>query len=159
MYILHPTHLRVLDSMLNENVDFLLIGGYAVIFHGYIRATGDMDVWLKPTNENKQKLLVAFEKADIHPGDIRQLDETFDFTAVVVFHFGMPPERIDFLTKLPGVDFKEAFARRTFMNINQRQVPVLHLDDLIVAKLMAGRPQDKADVEMLQIINKEKEKE
>jgi predicted nucleotidyltransferase len=154
MYILHSTHLKFLDSMLDAEVDFLLIGGYAVIFHGYIRVTADMDIWLKPTNENKQKLLTAFKNVELHPDDIKQLGETFDFTSIVVFHFGMPPERIDFLTKVPGVNFDDAFAKKEFMNINGRDVPVLRLDDLIVAKLLAGRPQDKADVEMLQQINK-----
>ena len=156
MYILHPTHLKFLKAMLDTDVDFLLIGGYAVIFHGYVRSTGDMDVWLKPTNENKLKVLKAFEKTEIHPDDIQQLENSFDFTSVVVFHFGLPPERIDFLTKVPGVDFDKAFERKEVMRIDGSDVPVLHLDDLIVSKIIAARPQDKADVEILQQINQKK---
>ena len=75
MYILHPTHLKFLNAMLDADVDFMLIGGYAVIFHGYIRVTGDMDIWLKPSEENKKKVLSAFKETDIHPDDIRQLDK------------------------------------------------------------------------------------
>ncbi len=154
MYILHPTHQHFLKAMLSENVHFLLIGGYAVIFHGYMRATGDMDIWLSPDNDNKKKVLKAFETVQIHPDDIKALDESFDFRNIVVFHFGAPPERIDFLTKVPGVDFEKAYERKQIMTIAEMQVPVLHLDDLIVSKIIAARPQDKADVEILQQINK-----
>jgi hypothetical protein len=157
MYILHPTHQRFLLAMLDADVDFLLIGGYAVIYHGYLRSTGDMDVWLKPTNENKKKLLAALEKTEIDRDDLNLLDETFDFTEVVVFHFGNPPERIDFLTKVTGVDFAKAFERRVFLKIKGRDVPVLHLDDLIISKILADRPQDKADVEILQRLNRKED--
>jgi hypothetical protein len=152
MHFLHPTHQKFLFALLDADVEFLLIGGYAVIYHGYIRATGDMDVWLKPTNENKQKTIVALKQAEVHPEDLKLLEEAFDFTGVVVFHFGQQPERIDFLTKVQGLDFEKANERKEFMNIKNRQIPILNLDDLIVSKLIAGRPQDKADVEMLQRI-------
>jgi hypothetical protein len=62
MNFTHPAHKEMILAMLEHKVEFLLIGGYAVIFHGYIRTTGDMDVWLKPTNENKERLLIAFEE-------------------------------------------------------------------------------------------------
>lgn len=153
MHIFHPTHQEFLFAMLNAQVEFLLIGGYAVNYHGYIRSTGDMDVWLKPDNENKRRTLEAFKEVGIHPDDIKTLAETHDFNAVVVFHFGNAPERIDFLTKVPGVDFDKAYARKQLLKIKEKEIPVLHLDDLIVSKLVADRSQDKTDVEMLQKIN------
>lgn len=156
MYIFHPTHQEFLFAMLDEQVEFLLIGGYAVIYHGYIRATGDMDVWLKPDNENKARILNAFRRVGIHPDDIEELDIIYDFTDVVVFHFGNEPERVDFLTKVQGVDFDKAYARKELLKIKDREIPVLHLDDLIVSKILADRLQDKADVEMLQKINRKK---
>ena len=152
MYIFHPTHQEFLFAMLDEQVEFLLIGGYAVIYHGYIRATGDMDVWLKPDNENKAKALKALSKVGIHPDDIKEVDRLYDFTDIVVFHFGNEPERIDFLTRVQGVDFPKAYDRKELLKIKGREIPVLHLDDLIVSKILADRSQDKTDVEMLQKI-------
>ncbi|MCX6351783.1 MAG: nucleotidyltransferase [Bacteroidetes bacterium] len=154
MYLFHPTHQEFLFAMLDEHVEFLLIGGYAVNYHGYIRATGDMDIWLKPDNQNKLKLLKAFEKVGIHPDDVKLVNDTFDFTNIVVFHFGNNPERIDFLTKVGGVDFLKAYARKQTLMIKEKEIPVLHLEDLIISKILADRPQDKVDVEMLQQINR-----
>lgn len=154
MYVFHPTHRQFLAALLEEKVEFLLIGGYAVNYHGYIRATGDMDVWLKPDNENKKRLIKSFQKTGIHPDDLKHLDEAFDFNEVVVFHFGNNPERIDFLTKVQGVEFSKAYERREKLKLKEMEIPVLHLDDLIVSKILANRPQDKSDVEMLQRIHR-----
>ena len=139
--------------MLNCQVDFLLIGGYAVNYHGYIRNTGDMDVWLKPNNDNKLKIIKALENTGIHKEDLNKIRDEFDFENVVVFHFGNAPERIDFLTKVQGVKFEEAYTRKAILKIKNFEVPILHLDDLIVSKLLANRPQDKADLDMLQKIH------
>jgi hypothetical protein len=80
--------------------------------------------------------------------------KALDFTDVVALHFGNPPERLDFLTRIAGIDFQKAYERRVFLPIKNYQVPVLHLDDLIVNKIMSGRPKDKADAEELQKINR-----
>ncbi len=156
MYIFHPVHQKFLEQFIRHDVDFILIGGYAVNYHGYIRATGDMDVWLKPDNENKKKVISAFRDLNLHPDDLTKLDESFDFEQVVVFHFGNPPERIDFLTRLPGVVFNDAKQRCVKMPLKEIQIPVLHLDDLIASKLTANRPQDRTDVEILKSIHRKK---
>jgi hypothetical protein len=153
MHIFHSTHQQFVFAMLDEGVEFLLVGGYAVIYHGYVRSTGDMDVWLRPTNENKEKFIKAMARIDIHPEDLSQLRST-DFTNVIVFHFGDPPERLDFLTRMAGIDFEKAFQKKVFLNIKNYQIPVLHLDDLIVNKILSDRPKDKADVDELQKINR-----
>jgi hypothetical protein len=62
MYIFHPTHQQFAFALLDEGVDFLLIGGYAVIYHGYVRSTGDLDIWIRPTNENKEKFIKALTR-------------------------------------------------------------------------------------------------
>jgi hypothetical protein len=108
MQIFHPTHQQFVFAMLNEEVDFLLVGGYAVVYHGYVRYTGDMDVWLSPTNDNKEKFVRAMAHINIHPDDLSHIS-ALDFTNVIVFHFGNPPERLDFLTKMSGIDFDKAF--------------------------------------------------
>ncbi|MDB5284882.1 MAG: hypothetical protein JWO06_3957 [Bacteroidota bacterium] len=153
MYIFHTTHQQFVFALLDESVDFLLVGGYAVIYHGYVRSTGDMDIWLRPTNENKEKFVKAMTRVDIHPDDLLYI-QAMDFTNVIVFHFGDPPERLDFLTRMVGIDFDKAYEKRVFLKIGTYQVPVLHLDDLIVNKILSDRPKDKADVDELQKINR-----
>lgn len=81
-----------------------------------------------------------------------------DFTKVLAFHIGEPPQRIDFLTKIMGLTFQEADERKMFLRLGDFQVPVLHIDDLIVNKLISGRAKDKADVEELRNIMRLKKK-
>lgn len=158
MNFTHPVHQEMISELISNQVDFLLIGGYAVIYHGYIRATGDMDVWVRPTNENKLRLLKVFEKLDFDPDGVATI-AAMDFTGVIVFHIGEEPERIDFLSKVQGLNFDEAFERRSSLQIKNLAIPVLNLDDLIISKLLANRLQDRADVEELQMINQLKNRQ
>ena len=75
-----------------------------------------------------------------------------DFEGIVSFHIGNPSDRIDFMTKIAGIKFNEAFERRNFIKIEKYEIPVLNLDDLVANKLLKGRAKDKADVEELQKI-------
>jgi hypothetical protein len=157
MNIVLDEHKAILLQLLKSKVDFMLIGGYAVIYHGYGRTTGDMDIWLKPDNENRDKLIPVLRSLGILAEDIDQL-RAMDFTKVLAFHIGEPPRRIDFLTKIMGLTFQEANERKMFLPLGDFQVPVLHIDDLIVNKLISGRAKDKADVEELQNIMRLKKK-
>jgi hypothetical protein len=157
MNILLDKHKQIVIELLEEKVDFILVGGYAVIYHGYGRITGDMDVWLKPDNENKLKLIKVLQKNNISKEGLEKIKNT-DFTEVVVFHIGKPPEKVEFLTKIGGVNFDEAFSHRTFFQLKEHHVPVLHLNDLIANKLLSNRLKDKADVEELQKIHQLKKK-
>jgi|ERR1035437_4631154 hypothetical protein len=156
MNFLIEKHKEILIDLLNSKVDFLLVGGYAVVYHGYGRTTGDMDVWLKPDNENKMKLLSVLEKHLTDKSGIEKI-KNLDFKEVIAFHIGSPPDKVDFLTKIAGVDFNEAFSHKASLSIQNQQIPVLQLNDLIKNKLLSARLQDKADVEELQkIINLKK---
>lgn len=158
MNFTHPAHQEMLTALIENQVDFLLVGGYAVIYHGYIRATGDMDVWLRPTNENKLRLLEVFKKLQFDPEGIKTI-AGMDFTEVVVFHIGNEPERIDFLSKVQGLNFDDAYQQRQILSINKLQVPILHLNDLIANKLLANRLKDQADIEHLLKIQRFKKTE
>lgn len=114
-----------------------------------------MDVWLRPTNENKERVLKALNEFQLTEDGIKAISE-IDFTEIVMFHVGVRPERIDFLGKVPGLKFDEAFKRKLELNVAGLSIPVLHLDDLIISKLLADRPQDKADISKLQDINRSK---
>jgi hypothetical protein len=154
----HPAHKEMIIALLQGKVDFMLVGGYAVIYHGYVRATGDMDVWLRPTNENKSRLLAVFQNLQFDPEGMKKLNE-MDFTGVVIFHVGNEPERIDFLSKVQGLNFDDAYAQRQILDLKGNPVPVLHLNDLIANKLLANRLKDQADIENLMKIQRKRESE
>ena len=157
MNILIEKHKRILSDLVNAKVDFLLIGGYAVIYHGYMRTTGDMDIWLRPDNENKINLINVLQKHLTDKSGIEKI-RFLDFSDMVAFHIGREPEKIEFLTKISGVNFHEAYEQKVFLPIADFHIPVLHLNDLIVNKLTSARPKDKSDVDELQRINKLKAK-
>ncbi|UZD24554.1 nucleotidyltransferase [Algoriphagus halophytocola] len=152
MNFTHPAHQEMVFALIDNQVEFLLIGGYAVIFHGYVRTTGDLDIWIRPNEHNKGKLLDTFRKMEFDEESIQAL-EKLDFREVVVFHIGMEPERIDFLSKVQGLDFDSAFENRVFLELDAYKIPFLRLNDLIVSKLFANRLKDQADVEYLKKIS------
>ena len=147
----NSSHLEMLTTLLDHNVEFLIVGGYAVILHGYIRTTGDLDIWVNPTPENITRMLKAFTQMGFDPEGIETIRQ-MNFSNVVVFHIGEEPDRIDFLSQIAGVDFTSAISRHEFVIFNQYRIPYLHLEDLIANKTRSGRMQDLADVEELRNI-------
>lgn len=155
MDILLPEFKNMLLTMIKNEVDFLLIGGYAVIYYGYERTTGDMDIWLNPDNENRDKLVKAFRDFGIINEDLKAL-KNVDFTTTNAFFFGKKPRRIDFLTKISGVSYNEAVVKANHFPLGDKQIPIIHYDHLILSKITTGRAQDKADIDILQKINRYK---
>lgn len=158
MNIFLNEHRKLILQLLDAKVEFILVGGYAVIYHGYGRTTGDMDIWLKPDNENKMMLIQALAAAGIIQEDLDQLNQ-MDFSKPIAFHLDEPPKRIDFLTHLSGLNYDEANKMKVFLSVEGKQVPVLHLDHLIINKLASNRAKDKADIEELQKIMQLKKKD
>lgn len=115
-------------------------------------------MWLRPTNENKSRLLAVFQKLQFDPEGMKKLTE-MDFTGVVIFHVGNEPERIDFLSKVQGLNFDDAYAQRQILDLKGNPVPVLHLNDLIANKVLANRLKDQADIENLMRIHRKRESE
>lgn len=155
MNLFIDAHQKLLQSLLDARVEFIIIGGYSVIFHGYTRTTGDIDIWLRPENGNKRKLLKALQAFGIEKESLSAVSE-LDFTNTVFFKIGEEPERIDFLTKINLVSYDSADKKKMYGEIDNLTLPFLHLDHLILSKINTGRPQDKADVEILQNIHKSK---
>ncbi len=153
MNILIEEHQQLLFSLLNQNVSFIVIGGYAVIYYGYERITGDMDIWLQPDNENRNRLLDALKKFGIEERDLEKIGK-IDFTVPQVFYIGDKPRRIDFLTKVSGISFNEAISQVNYFTLQDKQVPVIQYHHLILTKSATGRTKDKADIEELERINK-----
>jgi predicted nucleotidyltransferase len=153
MNIFFEEHRKLIRDMLEEHVDFMLVGGYAVNYHGYNRTTGDMDIWLKPDNKNKMKVIRALSKNDIDPDDLRQI-EALDFTSMLAFSAWDNPYKIDFLTRISGVTFEQANEEKIIGDVDGLSVPIINLNHLVLSKIATGRTQDNNDVEKLQEVKK-----
>ena len=151
------TH-NLLVELNKNNVEFLVVGGYAVNFHGYRRTTGDIDLWIKPDNStNKKNILKSLQNLNVETKVIAQLNE-LDFSKPIVFIDGEEPYKIDFMTFISGVDFKDAWKEKTIAILDGISIPFIHLNHLIVSKITTGRLQDKIDIEKLQKIQSIKNK-
>lgn len=158
MEIISKGHKQFLLRLIKSNTEFILIGGYAVIYHGYPRLTMDMDLWIKPNNDNKIKLLDALRSYGVVDEGIEQV-KNFDFTQTQSFYIGEEKNRIDFLTSIAGVSYLEADAQKVLLKIEGKNIPVISFEHLIVNKMISGRPQDKADVDILQKVQEAKDNE
>ena len=110
-----------------------------------------MNIWLRPTNETRDKLVQLFLNDGFAPENINSLKE-LNFSEAHTFYMGTPPKRIDFLTFISGVDFDEAWEQKRLLPLENYQIPVLHLNHLILSKMSNDRIRDKADIEELQKI-------
>ena len=147
-------HQQLLSALIKDNVEFMLVGGYAVIHYGYDRNTGDLDIWLRTGNENRDKLINALRRFGIINAHLKTLND-MDFTnPVAVFYFGKEPRRIDFITMINNVKFEVAIQHANYISLENLRVPVIHYNDLIASKVTSSRMKDKADIEELEKINK-----
>jgi predicted nucleotidyltransferase len=133
---------------LNENdVRYLVIGGYAVAFHGHPRYTKDMDIWLSPDKSNIENLLLAMEDFGFVSLELK-VDDFLDPEQII--QLGYPPNRIDLLTDLSGVDFKSCFQNKVEIEIKDVKINFIDLENLKKNKRATGRHQDLADLENLE---------
>ncbi len=142
-----PDFLDFLRALNRHRVRYLLIGGYAVAFHGYPRATKDLDLWIEASPENAARVLAAIR---VFFGETLGLEEG-DFLSPGVIQLGYAPNRID-LVLLPKArpTFTEAYARAQEIQVKDIPVRVIGLEDLLALKRAFGRAQDRADVEALE---------
>ena len=129
-----------------KKVKYLIVGGYAVGFFGYPRATADMDVWIAVEEDNSIKITevlkeFGFNLPDVTPEVFRQKDK--------VIRMGNPPLRIEVLTSISGVDFNKAYSERVTENIDEISVNFISLDNLKINKKASGRHKDLDDLEHL----------
>ncbi len=130
-------------------VKYILVGGYAVILHGYSRTTGDMDIWVQPIRENYHRLAQAFQTFGMPVFDMTE-DKFLAPDFYDVFTFGKPPVCIDIITHIKGLDFEEAATNAQWFEIEEKlHVHGLSLHDLIQAKRASGRNKDLDDIEHL----------
>ena len=130
-----------------HGVEYLVVGAHALAAHGRIRATKDLDVWVRPEPENARRVLAALRSFGAALHGLTEDDLT---TPGVVFQIGVPPVRIDILTMIDGVDFESAWRARVSAHFAGVPAAVIARQHLIQNKRAAGRAQDLADVEWLE---------
>jgi len=143
---LPPDFRDLLQSLGAHGARYLLIGGYAVIYHGYVRSTGDMDVWVGPGQENVERVATALREFGLDIPDVSA--ELFADPNTVV-QFGYPPFRVDLLTDLAALSFDECYARRVVDTLDGIEVSILSLGDLRANKRAVGRGKDIEDLKQL----------
>ncbi len=140
MSIFSAAHLKFLSILIQHRVDFILLGGYAAILHGANRTTSDIDLLIKPSKENGQKVIDSFvahnlEADDLHPED---------FEKELFLSFGFEPDAVDIMTFTKGITFDEVFANAKEINIEGHFLKMIDIRDLIRNKEHLHRTGNKA---------------
>lgn len=133
-----------LSLLVKHEVEFMLVGAHAVAFHGYSRATEDIDFWIRREVANARKVLAALEEFGFGSLGLREEDL---LDPVAVIQLGRAPNRIDLLTFLTGVEFDDCFGRSVSASYGNQSLPIISLQDLLVNKRATGRPKDLVDVD------------
>ncbi len=146
--ILNEDFVDFLNALNTSEVEYLLVGGYAVIFHGYNRTTGDLDIWVKQTSKNYLKLSSAFSIFGLSLFDMDEV-KFLDKRDFDVFTFGRPPVSIDIITNIKGLEFDNAYQSSMETLFDNVKVRMIDLRDLKKAKRASGRPKDIDDLDHL----------
>ena len=144
--MLNEDYKEMLQSLLDQKVEFIVVGAYALAAHGFPRATGDMDIWIKPNEKNSKKVYKALARFGAPINEIRE--DEFSQPGLI-FQIGVVPRRIDIITKIDAVEFDEADSDKIFVDIDHLKIPVLSIDKLIKNKMATGREKDLLDAKLL----------
>ena len=145
--MLNKDYKEMLQLLLEEQVDFILVGAYALAAHGYPRATGDIDIWVRAEEINSINIYRALERFG---APVDQITVNDFANEGIVFQIGVTPRRIDIITHLDGVSFGEADEDKVIVKVEGLKLPILSFDKLIKNKLSTGRERDELDVKLLQ---------
>lgn len=148
---MNPDFKDLLAEFNAHGVEYLVVGAHALAAHGIVRATKDLDVWVRPSEENAPKVLRALTAfgAPLHDLTIEDLARPG-----LIFQIGVAPVRIDVITVIDGVEFAEAWEGRLEGTFGAERAPVLSRRHLIQNKKASGRLQDQADVEKLELLER-----
>jgi hypothetical protein len=142
-----PQDFKELLELLNSHkVEYLVVGSYALAFHGAPRFTGDIDLFVKPDLANAKRILEALGEFGFGSLNLSEADFT---TPENVVQFGVPPVRIDIMTSLTGVSWEKAQAGKVRGNYDKTLVYFISKQELIANKTALGRQKDLADIEAL----------
>lgn len=135
-----------IELLNSRGVEYVIVGAHSLAFHGRPRFTGDLDILVRPTDENANKVIAVLEDFGFDKDRFEPADFT---TAEQVIQLGRAPNRIDLLTSITGVTSEEAFAGKVAANLDGIPVVILAKEALVRNKRAVGRPQDIADLEHL----------
>jgi hypothetical protein len=142
-----PPDFKEFLKLLNDyKVAYLLVGGYAVGYHGYPRATADMDIWIERSPDNAEKLVGVLK---IFGFDLPELSVDLFLQKNRIVRMGVPPLRLEIITSVSGLEFAEAYQDRVVDLLDGIQVNLLSLTHLKINKKASGRHRDLNDLENL----------
>jgi hypothetical protein len=143
---LPPDFKEFLKLLKEYDVRYMLIGGYAVGYHGYVRATEDMDIWVAVHPDNAEKLVATLKAFGF---DDPNLTPELFLQKPKIIRMGFPPMRLEISTSISGVDFDECYKSRIVDEFDDVEVNVISLEHLKKNKKASGRTKDRADLEQL----------
>jgi hypothetical protein len=145
--MLNPDFRDMLSEFSAAGVEYLIVGGYAVAHHGYVRATGDLDFWVRRTPENADCVLRALAAFGAPAGLVTRDDL---LNPDIVAQIGVEPNRIDILSDIDGVEFDDAYPSRIVARVDDVEIPFVGLQHLLQNKRATGRPEDATDADRLE---------
>ena len=140
-----------IELLNHHKVEYMIVGAHALAFHGRPRHTGDLDIWIKPSLENAEKMVVVLKDFGFESLRLKRADflrENY------VTQLGYPPLRIDILNAISGVEFDDAYLGKVVGQVDDLQVSFINIADFIANKSATGRAKDLGDIEALK--NKDK---
>jgi hypothetical protein len=144
----NPDFKELLLTFNAHNVEYLIVGAHALAAHGHVRATKDLDLWVRPDEHNAERVLQALSDFGAPLGDLTAADLSKKET---IFQIGVPPLRIDIITDVDGVEFADAWPDRLETVFGGVPAFVISRHHLITNKKTAARLQDLADVQQLEL--------
>jgi len=145
--IINKDFREFIELLNSNNVKYLVVGGYAVAFHGYPRYTKDMDIWIWINENNAKQLIKTLEEFGFSSLGLKKEDF---LKPEYVIQLGYPPNRIDILTKISGLEFEKCYKSRVKTNMDGITIDFINLENLKKNKKAIGRFKDLADLENLE---------
>ncbi len=145
--MLNPDFRDILSCLKNEAVEFIVVGAYALAAHGFPRATGDIDIWVRTSADNAGKVLRALAVFGTPLSNLTAEDFT---TPEMIVQIGVKPCRIDILTGIDGVEFGDAWRNKVSVVIDDLEIFILSKADMLKNKVAAGRDKDQGDIDWLE---------
>lgn len=145
--MLNPDYRDMLCILNDEGVEYLVVGAHALAAYGYPRATGDIDLWIRCSDENAQRVWRALRRFGAPLQDLTIAELA---TPGIVFQIGVVPRRIDVLTSITSVSFYDAWPHRKSIEVDGIPISIIGREDLLRNKMSTGRTKDRADAEWLE---------
>ena len=154
--MLSPDFKDFIELLNAHNVEYLIVGGYALAFHGHPRYTKDIDIWIATNTVNAERMLKVLTDFGFSSLALSQQDFLEENN---IIQLGFPPNRIDILTSVDGIEFANSISQSSIIEVDGVTIHLIGIHKLIENKTASGRLQDLADVEKLQALLREQHKD